>query len=77
MIGVGIIGLGTVGRGTYEILRQYGPLIQHKTGVDVRVVKIAEIDPARCQDLKNDDVQCVRNADELINDDQVDIGRRD
>jgi homoserine dehydrogenase len=73
MIGVGIIGLGTVGRGTYEILRQYGPLIQHKTGVDVRVVKIAEIDPARCQDLKNDGVQCVRDAYELINDAQVDI----
>ena len=73
MIGVGIIGLGTVGRGTYKILRQYGPLIQHSTGVDVRIVKIAEVDPARYEDLKEDGVQCVRDAYELIDDPRVDI----
>ena len=49
MIGVGIIGLGTVGRGTYNILKQYRHLIQRKTGVDVRVVKVADVDPERSE----------------------------
>ena len=73
MIGVGIIGLGTVGRGTYNILKQYGRLIQHKTGVDVRVVKVADVDPERSKGLENDGVPIVRDAWELINDPRVDI----
>jgi len=73
MIGVGIIGLGTVGRGTYNILKQYGRLIQHKTGVEVRVVKVAEVDPERSKGLENDSVPVVRDAWELINDPRVAI----
>ena len=44
MIGVGIIGLGTVGAGTYRILTENCSLIKQKTGLDIEVVKIAEID---------------------------------
>jgi homoserine dehydrogenase len=73
MIGVGIIGLGTVGRGTYNILKQYGRLIQQKTGVDVRVVKVAEVDPERSRGIEADGVAVVRDAWNLINDPQVDI----
>jgi homoserine dehydrogenase len=73
MISVGIIGLGTVGRGTYNILKQYGHLIQRKTGVDVRVVKVAEVDPERSRGLEHDGVAVVRDAWELISDPQVDI----
>jgi homoserine dehydrogenase len=73
MIGVGIIGLGTVGRGTYNILKQYGHVIQRKTGVDVRVVKIAEVDPERSKGLETDGIAIVRDAWDLINDPRVDI----
>ena len=47
MIGVGIIGLGTVGAGTYRILTENCSLIKQKTGLDIEVVKIAEIDPKK------------------------------
>ena len=47
MIGVGIIGLGTVGAGTYRILTENCSLIKQKTGLDLEVVKIAEIDPKK------------------------------
>jgi homoserine dehydrogenase len=73
MIGVGIIGLGTVGRGTYNILQQYGRLIERKTGVAVKVVKVAEADPERSKGLENDGVAVVRDAWDLINDPEVDI----
>ncbi len=51
MIGVGIIGLGTVGIGTYKILDSYYPLIKQKTGLDIRVVKCADIDIKRPRDI--------------------------
>lgn len=73
MIGVGIIGLGTVGRGTYQILKQYGPLIEQRAGLPIRVVKLAETDPARARAFKNDGIPIVRDARELINDPAVDI----
>jgi homoserine dehydrogenase len=73
MIGVGIIGLGTVGRGTYQILKQYGPLIEQRAGLPIRVVKLAETDPARARAFKKDAIPIVRDARELINDPAVDI----
>ena len=44
MIGIGIIGLGTVGVGTFRILNDSNALLLEKTGLDVRVVKVADID---------------------------------
>jgi len=73
MIGVGIIGLGTVGRGTYQILKQYGPLIEQRAGLPIRVVKLAETDPVRARAFKNDGIPIVRDARELINDPAVEI----
>ena len=73
MIGVGIIGLGTVGRGTYTILKQNGSLIQQKTGADLRVLKVAEVDPERSRLIEKDGVAVVRDAWELIDDPAVEI----
>ena len=47
MIRVGIIGLGTVGRGTYRILREHRALIAQKTGLDIALAGAAEIDAER------------------------------
>jgi homoserine dehydrogenase len=73
MIGVGIIGLGTVGRGTYTILTDYNSLIRGRTGLDVRVVSVAEIDPEKCGSVVADGIDFVNDADALINDERVDI----
>ena len=47
MIRVGIIGLGTVGRGTYRLLKEHRSLIAQRTGLDIVVAGAAEIDAAR------------------------------
>ena len=73
MIGIGIIGLGTVGRGTYAILADHNSLIREKTGVDVKVVSIAEIDRQRYQGLDADGIDFVEDAETLIDNDKVDI----
>jgi homoserine dehydrogenase len=44
-VGVGIIGFGTVGIGTFKILREHRHLIEQRTGIDLEVVKIADVAP--------------------------------
>jgi homoserine dehydrogenase len=72
MTGVAIIGLGTVGRGTYDILREHRSLIEQKTGLDVAVVGATETDPARCKDLDSG-LSLFPNAYELIDNSGADI----
>jgi homoserine dehydrogenase len=73
MIRVGIIGLGTVGRGTYRILREHRPLIAQKTGLDIVLAGAAEIDAERRKGLGEDDPRFFRSASELIEDPEIDI----
>jgi homoserine dehydrogenase len=73
MIRVGIIGLGTVGRGTYRILREHRALIAQKTGLDIALAGAAEIDAERRDGLAEDDPHFFRSASELINDPATDI----
>ncbi|MCX8021888.1 MAG: homoserine dehydrogenase [Syntrophorhabdaceae bacterium] len=73
MIGIGIIGLGTVGTGTYKILTEYHDLLKERTGLDIRVVKIADIDLERDRGIALDKNILTRDAYEVIKDKQVDI----
>jgi len=73
MIRVGIIGLGTVGRGTYRLLREHRGLIADRTALDIELAGAAEIDPARRQDLGESDPAFFRTASDLINDPSIDI----
>ncbi|OPY69886.1 MAG: Homoserine dehydrogenase [Syntrophorhabdaceae bacterium PtaU1.Bin034] len=71
MIGIGIIGLGTVGRGTYEILRDHRSLIREKTGVNIAVVGAAEVNQERRRGFESE--LLFRDALDLINDPKIDI----
>lgn len=74
MTGVGIIGLGTVGLDTYRILREHGPLIKSRTGVDLQVVAVADADPGRLKLLGDlTEVAVKEDGHHLIQDDRVDI----
>jgi homoserine dehydrogenase len=72
MIKIGIIGLGTVGRGTYGILKDHRELIRQKTGLDMAVVAAAEIDPKRRADVGEAET-FFRDAWALVRDPDVDI----
>lgn len=73
MTGVGIIGLGTVGIGAYKILDTYHHLIREKTGLDIRIVKCADIDTKRPRDIRIEPGVLTADAREVINDGAVDI----
>lgn len=61
-IKVGILGFGTVGGGTYEILTKNHDLIQSRTGVSIEVVKVLKRKPASPAYLFTND------PDEILND---------
>ena len=73
MIGIGIIGLGTVGTGTYRILTEHAELIRKKTGIDIGVVRIAEIDPRKIKGKNINRKMLTSDAMELIRDERVHI----
>ncbi len=47
MAGVGIIGFGTVGTGTVKVLLENSELIKKRTGLDLKLIKIADLDIKR------------------------------
>jgi homoserine dehydrogenase len=73
MIGIGIIGLGTVGIGTYKILKEYNSLIKQRTDLDIKVVKIADIDLERNRGLSLKRGILTKDAHEVIDNPSVDI----
>ncbi len=72
MIGIAIIGLGTVGRGTYDILTEHRSLIKQKSGLDLAIAGVAETDPERCKGLEGK-VRVFADARELIDSPEADI----
>jgi homoserine dehydrogenase len=48
---IGLIGLGTVGRGFYELMSSNGDHFATKMGTSVEIARIAEIDPAAAQGI--------------------------
>jgi homoserine dehydrogenase len=48
-IKVGLLGLGTVGRGTFEILRRNQEEIQRRAGRGIEIVRIAVRDVAKAR----------------------------
>ncbi len=73
MIGIGMIGLGTVGRGTYDILEGHRGLIAQKTGLDLAVLGVAEIDPERRKGLHPDDPGFFCSPQDLIDNPSIGI----
>lgn len=71
-INVGLIGFGTVGSGTAQVLLQQAERLSRRTGIRIRLRKVADI---YVQSLPAcfADVTLTRDAAELINDPQIDI----
>src|SRR5512135_291977 len=73
MINVGIIGFGTVGTGTARILTQNRRLMKDRTGVDINLRRIADIDIKRDRGLKLSKDVLTTSADSLIADPDIHI----
>jgi homoserine dehydrogenase len=72
-IGVGLIGLGTVGSGVVEILRRHASDFSRRAGVDIELVRFADRNPQRAVDLGLPMDAFTTDAAELIADPRVEV----
>ncbi len=72
-INIGIIGFGTVGAGTYELLTKNSDLITRKVGAPVVVKKIADLDTQTDRGVPVDPDLLTTRASEIIQDPEIDI----
>ncbi|MCI8815084.1 MAG: homoserine dehydrogenase [Lachnospiraceae bacterium] len=72
-IGVGLLGLGTVGMGTYKVLKSQQTEMERKLGVELEIRKIAVKDPQEVADQVEDPGLLTDDWREVVGDDSVEI----
>ena len=72
-IQVGLLGIGTVGSGTYNVLRRNQQEIQRRAGRGIEVTMVADLDVARAQSLVGPGVVVVNDARAVIANPDIDI----
>ena len=70
---VGLLGIGTVGGGTFEVLRRNQDEIRRRAGRSIEITKVADLDVARARAIVGDSVQVVGDARDVVNDPQIDV----
>lgn len=73
MINVGIIGFGTVGTGTARILLDNRSLLRERTGIDICLRRIADLDVKRDRGIKLPKGMLTARAEDLFNDPDIHI----
>lgn len=72
-LSIGIIGFGTVGTGTVRILLNNKDLIRERTGLDITLRRIADLDIKRERGIKVPESVLTTRADDVIEDREIDI----
>ena len=72
-INVGVIGFGTVGSGTVQILLENREIIRNRVGSEIVVRRIADIDIERDRGLPIDRTILTRDAMDVIDDPEIHI----
>jgi len=72
-IQVGLLGIGTVGSGTFNVLRRNQTEIQRRAGRGIEITMVADLDTARAQALVGQGVQVVSDARQVIAHPDIDI----
>lgn len=72
-IQVGLLGIGTVGRGTFEVLKRNQEEIQRRAGRPIQIAMVADLDTARAQTIVGSAVKVVEDARQVISNPEIDI----
>ena len=72
-IQVGLLGIGTVGRGTFEVLLRNQEEIKRRAGRGIEIAMVADLDTARAQQVVGHHAKVVSNAQEVIDNPDIDI----
>ena len=72
-IQVGLFGIGTVGSGTFNVLRRNQEEIKRRAGRGIEITMVADLDIARARAAVGDGVKVVADAREIIANPEIDI----
>ena len=72
-VNIGILGMGTVGSGVYELLTTNGELIRTRSDVDLRVKKVADIDTSKKKDYSIPDEVFSVDASDVVDNPDIDV----
>lgn len=72
-IQVGLLGIGTVGSGTYNVLLRNEEEIRRRAGRSIRIAMVADLDTERARSVVGKDVEVVGDARQVIANPDIDI----
>ncbi len=72
-IQVGLLGMGTVGSGTFNVLRRNQEEIKRRAGRGIEITMVADLDIAKAQELAGASVKVVNDARQIIANPDIDI----
>ena len=72
-IQVGLLGIGTVGSGTFNVLQRNQGEIQRRAGRGIEITMVADLDVARAQSIVGPGVKVVNDARAVIANPDIDI----
>jgi homoserine dehydrogenase len=70
---VGLLGIGTVGGGTYTVLQRNQAEIANRAGRQIEIVKVADRDLARAESITGGKVALTQSIDEVVSDPNIDV----
>jgi homoserine dehydrogenase len=72
-INVGLLGIGTVGGGTFTVLSRNQEEITRRAGRPIRITAVADRDTARAQSIVGDKARVTADAMDVVRDPEIDI----
>lgn len=72
-IKVGLLGIGTVGSGTFNVLKRNQEEIARRAGRSIEITMVADLNTQRATELTNGEVQVVNDANLVVNNPDIDI----
>ena len=72
-IKVGLLGIGTVGSGTFNVLRRNQEEIRGRAGRGIEIAMVADLDVARAKSIVGDSIEVVDDARKVIANPEIDI----
>ncbi len=72
-IQIGLLGIGTVGRGTFEVLTRNQEEIGRRAGRGIEIAMVADLDTARAREIVGERARVVGDAREVIANPEIDV----
>jgi homoserine dehydrogenase len=72
-IKVGLLGIGTVGAGTFTVLQRNQAEISRRAGCSIEIVMVADLDTERAKTITGGGVEVVNDAHQVVNHPEIDV----